>query len=226
MTDTSAPRAADSHSVPNGSPTSSPIDKLAVATQVLLIACGTMSVVTIGIEFFGINAVTVFLNGWDTGIDLLDLYDRSAFAVNILSMVALVAAGVLWAVWQYRAAKAVAGRTRRSARWHAWSWFVPIVSLWFPYQNISDLWHALGRARPSWLGLWWSLWLGCSLVAQVSSRVFMAAADLEQFRDAMWLSIAGEVLLVAATPLACLIVQGITRGARRRAPAPVNAVVI
>lgn len=197
-----------------------------MATQVLLIACGVLSVATIGIETFGISAVTGFLNGDNGAIGMLDVYDQSTSVVAILSSLSLLATGVLWAIWQYRAAKQVTGRTRRSAGWHAGSWFVPIISLWFPYQNISDLWRALGRTRPSWQIIWWLLFVVSNVFIGQSTRIYLAAEDLEQFRVAMWMSIVGEILLLAAAPLAWLVIRGITQGILQRPSVPVHSLVV
>lgn len=81
------------------------IAKLARATQVLLIACGVMAVATIGIETLGISAATDFLGGNNAAIGMLDVYDQSTFVVSILSSLSILATAVLWAIWQYRAAK-------------------------------------------------------------------------------------------------------------------------
>lgn len=195
------------------------IVKLAVATQWLLIVCGVLSVATIGIEAFGISAVTGFLNGNQSAVDLLNGYDQMTAVVSVLGSAFLVVTGVLWVIWQYRVAKQVSGQTRRSPGWHVGSWFVPIINLWFPYQNISDLLRAVGRTRPSWQILWWLLWVVSNWLIQVSSRIYITAADLEQFRVAMWMSLAGEILLLAAAPLAWLTIHRITQGALQSSPA-------
>lgn len=206
--------------------TTNAIAKLARATQVLLIVCGVMSVATIGIETLGISAATDYLNGHHSAIDMIDMYDQSTFVVSILSALSLVTTAVLWVIWQYRAARQVAGRTRRSAGWHVGSWFVPIISLWFPYQNISDLWRAVGRARPSWQIIWWLLYVVSNFFIGQATRIYTTAENLEQFRVAMWMSIAGEIFLLAAAPLAWLTIRGITEGILQRSSAPVHSPVI
>ncbi|WP_169053943.1 DUF4328 domain-containing protein [Agromyces sp. H66] len=190
---------------------------MASATQVLLIVCSGLSLVTIGIELFGIGAVSGYLAGDGAAIGSIEAYDQSTALVSVLSSIAFIVTGVLWAIWQYRAAKQVVGRTRRSPGRHASSWFIPIVSFWFPYQNVSDLWRAIGLSRPSWQIVWWLLFLGSNFVIGISSRVYLAAETLEQFRNAMWMSLAGEVLLLAAAPFAWMVVRGITRGILDRA---------
>ena len=112
MSDAPLPRLAEhvAGQIPNGSVEHEPygigqvpgrplvttdaIAKLAMATQVLLIVCGVMSVATIGIETFGISAVTGFLAGDNGAIGMLDVYDQSTFVVSILSSLSLITAGV------------------------------------------------------------------------------------------------------------------------------------
>ncbi|WP_353827768.1 DUF4328 domain-containing protein [Agromyces sp. SYSU T0242] len=190
--------------------------KLASATQVLLIVCGALSAANIATEAFGISAITRFLGGDETVIGSFDTYDVMSALVNGLGGIALIVTGVLWAMWQYRAAKQAVRRTRRSPGRHASSWFIPIVNLWFPYQNISDLWRAAGLSRPSWQVAWWALWLGSNVVVSFSSRAYISAETLEQLRSGMWGNLAGEVLLLAAAPLAWMVVGGITRGLLQR----------
>ena len=144
---------------PQPAPTKS-LAKLATATQALLLACGVVSIATIGVELFGIVGVSSFFAGSLSAAGLLSAYDVLTALVAVLGSLFILATGVLWAIWQYRAAKRVPGRTRRTPGWHAGSWFIPVVTFWFPYQNISDLWRAGGRQRPSWQIAWWLLWLG------------------------------------------------------------------
>lgn len=241
MTDTPTPTPAGWYPAPDGSPAkwwwdgtqwvqpqstgpdptaTSAIARLATATQVLLIVYGVVTVATVGVETFGISASTSFLDGNDADIAPLELYDQLTAVVSILSSAAAIATGVLWAIWQYRVAKQVVGLTRRTPGWHAGSWFIPVVSLWFPYENISDLWRAIGRTRPSWQIVWWLLWIASNGVVQASSRLYLAAEDLEGIRVAMWLSLAGAILVLAAAPFALLILRGITRGITERSSAP------
>lgn len=209
-TQTSAPRPAFDGAIP----------KLAAVTQALLIACGALAAVIIGIEVLGFTAVTNVLDGDMSSVDLLNVYGSISPVVTLLSSASLIATGILWVIWQHKAARQVAGLTRRSPAWHAGSWFIPVVAWWFPYQNISDLWKAIGRARPSWLILWWLLWLASNAVIQISARIYLAADDPEQYRSAMAASIVGELLSLAAVPFAWLIVRGITRGLEERAALP------
>jgi uncharacterized protein DUF4328 len=71
---------------------------------------------------------------------------------------------VLFVVWFRRArinAERHGYRQRRARGWTFWGWFVPIVSLWFPFQLMGDIWRAglpaERRGRTAWLpALWWT----------------------------------------------------------------------
>lgn len=196
--------------------TTTSLAELAVATQALLIVCIVMSVVTVGVETFGLSSMTVYLNGYDSAMGLLELYDWMTVAATLVWSIAFLATAVLWLLWQFRAAKQFSGETRRSPGWHVGSWMVPIISWWFPYQDISDLWRAVGRSRPGWQILWWLCWLVGSVALQISGSMYTSAQDLERLRIALSVTIAGHGLLMVAASLAWLIVRGITHGAIRR----------
>jgi hypothetical protein len=75
--------------------------------------------------------------------------------------------GILFVVWFRRArinAEQSTWRQRRARGWTFWGWIVPIVSLWFPFQIMGDIWRAglpeAQRRRTAWLpALWWVTWL-------------------------------------------------------------------
>ena len=62
-----------------------------------------------------------------------------------------------------------------------------------------------------------------NVVNQASARVSFAAVELEEFRTAMVLSIVGELLLLAAVPLAWMVIRGITQGILQRPSVPAQA---
>ena len=190
--------------------------KLAVATEALLIVYGAISVLTIGVQAFGISSISVYMNGYDSVFGLLETVDWMTVVASIISGIAFLATAVLWLLWQYRAAKQFSVEMQSSAGWHVGSWFVPIISWWVPYQNVSDLWRSVGRSRPAWQIVWWLSWLGGNVALQIAASLYTRAQDLEQLRIAMTVNIAGQSLLMTAALLAWLIVHGITQGAIRR----------
>jgi len=187
-----------------------PIRGLAAAARWLIVAAAATAVLTIAVELYGIGAIDAFLSG-SVELAALEAYDAMVLGVAILSLLVLIPAGVCWVVWQYRAAAALpAGSVRRSPAWHAGSWFIPVVSWWFPLQNVSDLAGASRAAlRPPILGAWWTLWLSSSVIGTVGAMI-MPSSTLQEISAASVVGIVSEAAILAAAPLAWLIVTRIT----------------
>ncbi len=64
---------------------------------------------------------------------------------------------IVFLVWQCRSAKvarALGYPARRSPVWGAWSWVVPIVNFWMPYQAVRDCVPPDHPLRPTVLRAW------------------------------------------------------------------------
>jgi hypothetical protein len=191
----------------------------------------------------GLGAAIVLLIGRDGAVDITSLQSSEVivqvFAVlNVIGGICNLASIVLWLVWQHRLASN--GRVhptylRRSPGWHIGSWFIPIVSLWFPYQNVKDLARGLMAPVDRWgVGLpddgpergvatrllpwWWLAWLASSVAAQIESGTgggvsgSSAGASSLAVTSMSWVTVASG-LDVASGVLAALVVLAMTRAA-------------
>lgn len=100
--------------------------------------------------------------------------------------VLFVAAAVVFIIWLWRArnnAEVLSDRQHTRARgWAIGGWFVPIVSWWFPYQVVRDVYLAADPATRATsgelrfarggrlVGLWWTCWVVFSVAAIMSVR--------------------------------------------------------
>lgn len=78
-------------------------------------------------------------------------------AVSLLALPCEIVAAVVWMKWQYRAAltASILGYpARRSPRFGVWSWFIPIVNIWYPYQALRDMLPPGHPARATLLRAW------------------------------------------------------------------------
>ncbi|CAN7415358.1 DUF4328 domain-containing protein [Microbacterium sp. LjRoot45] len=192
-----------------------PVRGIAAAVRWLVAAAGALALAAAGIEIFGLVSIDAFANG--TGdVEALYLYDGVSVVVAVLGAAALLAAAVCWFVWQYRAADlatAAGVPPRRAPVWHVVSWFIPVVLLWFPFQNVKDLARSSRAALSgALLGAWWALWLVGTTVSRVSAQLVSLVDTLPQLSAVIGVSLFSHVLLAAAAPLAWLIVARITDG--------------
>ena len=84
-----------------------------------------------------------------------------------LCNVGFFVAMVMFVVWFYRARVNADGHgwpQRQSPGLAIWSWFFPVVNLWYPFQVMADIRRAglpaQARASPAIMpGIWWTCWL-------------------------------------------------------------------
>jgi hypothetical protein len=102
----------------------------------------------------------------------------SAFG-GILILVTIVAV-VQACIWQYRAAstaRALGYPAKHSPGWGVGSWFVPIVSLWMPYQAIRDC-LAPGDPNRRIVRLFWICFIGQAIFALAAGTAALASTSL------------------------------------------------
>lgn len=139
---------------------------------------------------------------------------------NLASVVMFAAAIVMFLVWLWRARVNAELLCRaqhtRSRVWTLLGWFVPIVSLWFPFQAVRDVWKAShpaaapegynmhGMSFTKVLGWWWAVWL-----ADLSLFQFINNRELDESFDPVADDIAVSFVLsaVAGGLLIRLILQ-------------------
>ncbi len=103
-----------------------------------------------------------------------------------LRVLLLLTTGVCFLVWTYRLHQNLrafgVSRLSVTAGWAVGYFFVPIISLYRPYQIFSEIWKASdpGPAPreggawqtlkvPALVGVWWAFWLGSGIVDQLSA---------------------------------------------------------
>ncbi|WP_244929791.1 DUF4328 domain-containing protein [Nocardioides sp. W7] len=68
----------------------------------------------------------------------------------------------------------------RSPIWTWLGWWVPVVSLWFPYQVVRDAQHDHSTAPRVWLGWWWAGWLGFLFLSQGTAPLTSSSDAIDE----------------------------------------------
>lgn len=107
---------------------------------------------------------------------------------SIAYLLAYVVGGFLALKWIYRVnrnAHAFARGLTISPPWAVGWFFVPVATLWKPYEAISEAWQASERPKgwrtapkPGFLGWWWAAWLISNFLGSVSNIVARATPDI------------------------------------------------
>jgi hypothetical protein len=115
---------------------------------------------------------------------------------QVLALVAvtlLLLTCALWCAWQWRMAVSSPDRLRRGPRVHVGAWFIPVANLWWPIQNMNELWHAYephdarGRGRGISLVLpWWTAWVISAVLGAQGLRTLLQGQVPDGYSGAAW----------------------------------------
>jgi len=199
--------------------------------QALLALAALIALASAGLELWGFRLLAEGArNPLSIDLDLFNRYDQLHTIGALASSACTVATGVIWMIWQFGLASRVPQvALRRAPGWHIAAWFVPVVSLWFPVQNLADLRGALDGARapsriPAGYLAWWLCWLGGSAATMISVQLSLREPSLSALADSTALEAVGDLASLLAALLAIMAVQDIRSRVRAAlSPAPASA---
>lgn len=164
---------------------------------------------------------------------------RLLTVTTIGELILLLVTAVLWCAWQVILARSDVihvGDLRRSVGWHLASWVVPLVSLWFPLQNVADLdtaaraprdarghrlagvgtgAHAVRPGPAPLLWAWWVTFLLSTVLDRLAGAGLDTFAGSAQLRGALTLQAYAAFAEFVSAVLAILVVGRITTAALR-----------
>jgi hypothetical protein len=140
-------------------------------------------------------------------------------AVNLLYGALQVACYIVTCLWLSRSrATAVAANPtfthERSPVWSWLGWWVPIVSLWFPYQVVRDIHRSTSRGPVSGIGGWWAAWLVYFIASRMATRAgtrLTPEATLQGADQLVTTEFVATFAMVVALVLWIRIIRDVTR---------------
>lgn len=99
--------------------------------------------------------------------------------------------------------------------WNVGWFFVPIASLFKPYQAVRDVWKASVPTDRPWrenpssplLGAWWVLFLASNILGQATFRISMAAETVNAFKIASVINILSGLVDLPLSAVALLMLH-------------------
>ncbi|MBO3746388.1 DUF4328 domain-containing protein [Streptosporangiaceae bacterium NEAU-GS5] len=204
---------------PNPAPPSviRPIQGLGVAAYVTLAVATIVNVAAALVSAVRITLLERYLAG-DPELtqDQLTNSDNLTTATGVGQIVALVAAGVVFTVWLWRArvnSEAISPQMfhRHGRSWVILGWIVPIGNLVIPPRLIRDVWRASGGGPGVGLiAAWWLFWLADLVLGRVVSYGYSSWDTAQGLRTASLIDVYGLAPAVIAAGCAAAIVLRIT----------------
>ncbi len=141
--------------------------------------------------------------------------DERQGVVGIIQVIIFIVSGVLILKWIHRAnynsrqlgAKDLIYTPGWSVGWY----FVPIATLWKPFEAMKEIWKASHKPDdwqdvevPKLLSWWWSLWIISTLTGNASFRLTLRAEELQEFINANLVTLVSDL---SAIPLALIMMK-------------------
>jgi hypothetical protein len=136
--------------------------------------------------------------------------DQRQGIIGIVHLVVFVVSGFLILRWihraNYNARQLGAENMKFTPGWSIGYYFIPILTLWKPYQAMKEIWKA-SKNPSDWelqntsglLPIWWTLWLVSNFLGQAVFRLSMRAEELNELIN---LNIVTQISHVLGVPLA------------------------
>jgi hypothetical protein len=156
----------------------------------------------------------IMFMGYGQAVNIFVVTERVLVGINLI---AFIVTAVFFVKWMYRthinsqlladSSTEVTEAMEASARKAVTPWFIPILNLYRPYQEMKKLWVATkfdGESGTTNIGLWWFCWLGSGIV---DASIRFAFNNLIALLLCIFL---GTVLRIACAVLIYKIVRAMT----------------
>lgn len=134
---------------------------------------------------------------------------------------------ILWFRQMRENAELFAPDAHRKARhWVVWGWILPVVSLWFPRRIALDIGTAsellpglpdAPRTPVNLVNAWWTVWICDTTLSNLAAQFARRVEEAGPVKAVVGLTMAADLLDIAAGVLAILVVRRLTRMQLRRA---------
>lgn len=162
-------------------------------------------------------------NGAEISTETANANDTREQIIGILYMIAMIISSVTFIQWFRRAYYNLHLKVNYlsySEGWAAGSWFVPIISLYRPFQIMKELYKEtkeLLRKKEinfnqnfttNFLGLWWTLWILGNFLGQFVFRYSMKAETIDELIIGTVASMASNIAGIPLAFLAIKVIKG------------------
>lgn len=177
-------------------------------------------------SYFQYDLLQSVAHGNFVSLEEANANDTRELWMGIITIVSFLISAITFLSWFRRAYSNLGikyGNLSNSDGWVIGSWFIPIISLYQPYEMMKELYEKtkkllVGRhliaeknLATKHLGWWWGLWIISSIFGQVLFRLSLRAVSLNELIN---ITLAQMLLFIVDIPLAFLAVHVIREYAK------------
>ena len=178
-----------------------------------------LEIVSLISGYFQYDLLQTAANGGEISTETATANDTREQIIGIIYLIAYIISAVTFIQWFRRAYYNLHLRVNHLSQtegWAAGSWFVPIVSLYRPYQIMKELYQETRELlvkkglsinenfSTGFLGWWWTLWIINNAIGQFIFRYSMKAESIDELTISTVASMIGNVVGI---PLALITVK-------------------
>ncbi len=199
-------------------------DRAKIAT-ILIWSVLVVEILSIISSFMQYNLLTQLIDGTMFPDAELEANDNRESILALIYLGVYIVSAVTFIQWFRRAYYNLNIRTNceLSEGWAAGAWFVPILSLFRPYQIMKEMWtktsgliaaKSLDSAAPksfNLMGIWWALWI----ISNIGQNIINSAFGGEGLNDYLGMTTGDIVLSILGIPLAIVTIKMIEAYSRK-----------
>lgn len=169
-----------------------------------------------------------FPNNHPIPIEILSTPEQIQNIIHVGVLLSTITCCIIFLLWfkrEYHNLHAINPKLKYKEAWAIWSWFIPVINLWRPYQIMKEIYiHATTTEKKEIhpeeeeiittpiIDLWWLLWIASNVLSQVNNR--LPETTIDQLKSAHILSILTFGILIIDAMLLIKIINKINSKTR------------
>jgi hypothetical protein len=146
-----------------------------------------------------------------------DLRQRIIGILYLIAFITSIVTFILWFRRAYANLTLAYGKLNHDEGWAAGAWFVPILSLYRPYQMMKELYQKTAALLNeklhayyiefTFLGLWWTLWIVGNVVGNISTRYALRAETIDELTISSIINIVSDFVAIISALLTVKVIR-------------------
>jgi len=192
--------------------------KQAISIFWIMLGISIVNICSLGWQYYLL--IDVQANAASIDVSTLETSDLLRSVINSVNFIMMIVSIIFFIMWFRRAYFNLHclswHNARHSEGWAAGSWFVPIISLFWPYQIMEDIWKGTQNAirekfgEPQSIaivGWWWALYLVNNFFGYIIAFANGSAAEVDELLTATKVEFFGEIISIAAIIITIRMIQ-------------------
>jgi hypothetical protein len=194
-----------------------PNTKRAEIAQLLVWTVMVLDIVSIFSSYLQYNLLISLQNNETISEQVINANDSREQVIAIGYLIIFIISSVTFILWFRRAYYNLNARIKcnQTEGWAAGSWFVPIISLYRPYQIMKEMWvestriintksNSNTKSSTLIIGIWWTLWIVSNYIGSYILKTTFKAETIEDYINS---TLADMTLSTLGIPLAIITVK-------------------